>query len=234
MDNSRSYSALLHELKNQVLPIRQLCDAVLETEDLSEDVEQKMRLIQRCAEKASAQLKDLDVFPPPEFSSLSLDPVNMTELTRDVVEHVRTHDGKEGWRLRCMQLDDDAVVRGEETWIRNAVRALVKNALRYSKGGGIALRTTRSEENVRVSVSVPPGVPEGKTRAHDPSQSTFGTLNGDNGSLDFGLCFVKEVASRHNGDVELQNKDGQARTYTLLLPAAPQSTDHEKQKESVP
>jgi signal transduction histidine kinase len=84
------------------------------------------------------------------------------------------------------------------------------------QGGSIELRTSCSDELVRVSVSdTGPGLPQGLAEQLFDTRVT--TKPGGSG---LGLPLVRMIAEAHGGSVWYRSDSGKGATFTLVLPTA--------------
>ncbi len=103
---------------------------------------------------------------------------------------------------------EDAMVEADPFLLRRAVSNLLDNALDFSPNGGVvelSLRLDRRWACIRIT-DQGPGIP---TYAQDKVFEKFYSLarpHSRKKSTGLGLSFVKEIASLHNGRIELRNR----------------------------
>ena len=229
--DSRQLSAVLHELKNPILAIERLSDILLEEETLSDDTKRKVELIRTSAQEASGYLEETDFSSPPVLvDDFTFEPVDVVDLAEKVVESFQPHAEYKDQRLRRADFAERAVVVGDEVRLREAMKNLVNNALKYSpRGETVEVQVTRSEETVRFSVSDSgPGLEDDDLdRLFKPFQRLAQQPTDGEVSLGLGLYLVKEIVGRHDGEVDVETTRGEGSTFTLILPAASASSNHE-------
>ena len=222
--DARQLSAVLHDLKNPILAIERLSDILLEKEKLSSDARRKVELIHTSAEEASGYLEEFEFSSPPVLSdNFTFEPVDITALADQVVESFQPHAEYKGQHLRSADVAEEAMVIGDEVRLLEAMKNLVNNALKYSPHGEtVEVRVTRSEEEVRFSVSDNgPGLgEEDLDHLFKPFQRLTHQPTDGEVSLGLGLYLVKQITSRHDGDVDVETTKGKGSTFTLVLPAA--------------
>lgn len=228
MDNeSRQLSAVLHELKNPILAIERLSDIILEKEKLSSDAKRKIELIHTSAKEASEYLKEMDFSSPPVLAdNFTFEPVDVVGLAERVVESFQPHAEYKDQELRRADFAETAVVIGDKVRLLEAMKNLVNNALKYSpRGETVDVRVTQSKGKVRFSVSDSgPGLDESDLdRLFKPFQRLAQQSTDGEVSLGLGLYLVKEIMSRHDGEVDVDTEEGKGSTFTLILPAASSS-----------
>lgn len=231
-DESRQISAVLHELKNPILAIERLSDILLEKDQqLSSDAKRKIELIYTSAKEASSYLEDLDFSSPPVLADdFSFAPVDVSELADQVVERFQPHAEYKDQKLRRAEFAEKAMVIGDEVRLQEAMKNIVNNALKYSPHGEtVEVRVLDTGDEVRFSVSDSgPGLDEEDLdQLFKPFQRLSQQPTDGEVSLGLGLYLVNEIISRHDGEVDVETAKGEGSTFTLILPAASVSTNHQ-------
>lgn len=231
-DNSRQISAVLHELKNPILAIERLSDILLENDQqLSSDAKRKIELIYTSAKEASGYLEDLNFSSPPVLADdFSFAPVDVSALAEQVVESFQPHAEYKDQTLRRATFADEAMVVGDEVRLLEAMKNIMNNALKYSpRGETIEVRVRKTGDEVRFSVSDSgPGLNEDDLdRLFKPFQRLAQQPTDGEVSLGLGLYLVNEIISRHDGEVDVETEKGEGSTFTLILPSASVSTNHQ-------
>jgi signal transduction histidine kinase len=112
-------------------------------------------------------------------------------------------------------------VRGDRERLRQVLRNLLENAVKYSPSGEAVDVRTRAE-NGRVLVTVEdsgPGIP---AEQHDLIFERFGRANVGLGKpgTGLGLFIARSIAEAHGGTLSVASAPGRGATFTLELPAA--------------
>ncbi len=231
-NDSRQLSAVLHELKNPILAIERLSDILLENDqDFSSDTKRKIELIHTSAKEASSYLEDLDFSSPPVLADdFSFAPVDVSALAERVVESFQPHAEYKDQTLRRAEFADEAMVVGDEVRLLEAMKNIVNNALKYSpRGETVDVQVQKTEAEVRFAVSDSgPGLSEDDLdRLFKPFQRLGQQPTDGEVSLGLGLYLVNEIISRHDGEVDVETEKGRGSIFTLILPAASVSANHQ-------
>ena len=153
---------------------------------------------------------------------LNVEPTDLGELTREVVETMRPLAGAP-IRLSLEVPARPVAVVVDRRRVGTILSNLIDNAIKYSPTGGeITVRVRGSRSRCTVTVEDhgmgigPAGTPVLFTR--------FGrVVTRDNGHIPgsgLGLHLARELARLHGGDVRLTSTEGVGTTVTLLLPVA--------------
>jgi signal transduction histidine kinase len=112
----------------------------------------------------------------------------------------------------------DVTVRVDSIRLRQAVRNLIDNAVRYS-AGPVQLTATVAGGELRIEVAdTGPGLPPALgERAFEPFVRGPDAVGPGSG---LGLAIVKAVAEAHGGRVEAVNAAGGGAAVSLVVPAA--------------
>jgi two-component system sensor histidine kinase AdeS len=117
---------------------------------------------------------------------------------------------------------EPALVRGDEARIRQALNALIENAMRYAASGRyIRVETGLSGENGYIKViDKGPGISEiNRERVFDRwwrAESSRSRVKGGSG---LGLSVVKAIARAHSGDVKvLDGPQSNGATFVICIP----------------
>ena len=121
---------------------------------------------------------------------------------------------------------EEVVFFGDARRIKQAIRELIQNSVKFTPDGGkIEVDLTVDENNnIRILISdTGIGIPADKvdsiferfyevqdTSLHSTSNSAF-----MGGGLGLGLSLVKEIAVSHNGDVDVTSQEGKGSTFII-------------------
>jgi len=195
--------AVAHEMRGPLsavrLAMRQLPDASTASEVLRDET---ARLEQMAAE--FAEFGRMPVGP--------VAPVDLGELVTNVLHGVAA-DACPVMR----NVEAGCTVQGRYEPLRRAVENLVRNAVAYTDGRGIAVGVGRRDGGVAVSVrDHGPGVPaDQRDRIFEPYVTTR------KGGTGLGLALVRQAVLTHGGRVDVTDAEGGGAVFTLWLPDSP-------------
>jgi len=143
--------------------------------------------------------------------------VELPALIDEVVSESRLiYDGHE-YKVTC----DDIAVNADKGLLKQALRILVDNAIKYTdKGGEITISAVAEGDSARLSVSdsgigikseILPTVFDRFVRA-DESRTRA------TGGAGLGLSIAQWIAARHNGHLEVLSREGIGTRISIILP----------------
>jgi signal transduction histidine kinase len=116
---------------------------------------------------------------------------------------------------------DGGEIVADRPLIKQALRILVDNAVKYTdQGGGITISAERGGGHVRLSVT-DDGVgiaPEIIPRVFDRFVRADESRARATGGAGLGLSIAQWIAARHNGHLEVLSREGVGTRVTLALP----------------
>ncbi|QYY31806.1 two-component system sensor histidine kinase CreC [Cupriavidus pinatubonensis] len=114
-------------------------------------------------------------------------------------------------------------VLGDPFMLRQAVTNLLENALDFAPAGSTVLIDVTGAPAGQIAIQVAddgPGIPDYALPRLFERFYSLPRPDGRDKSTGLGLCFVREVATLHHGDITIHNRDGGGALATLTLPAA--------------
>ncbi|CAG2148162.1 two-component system sensor histidine kinase CreC [Cupriavidus numazuensis] len=114
-------------------------------------------------------------------------------------------------------------VLGDPFMLRQAVTNLLENALDFAPAGSTVRIDVSGAPAGQIAIQVAddgPGIPDYALPRLFERFYSLPRPDGRDKSTGLGLCFVREVATLHHGDITIRNSDGGGALATLTLPAA--------------
>jgi signal transduction histidine kinase len=220
----RSHQSLLgnasHELRS---PLTRLKMAVSMLEDAAPTQRERLR------QEIHTNIAELDALVEEVLLASKLDaaqdvlqrePVDLLALAAEEAARVQATAESEGGGKPGGEAAGQVIVRGDERLLRRAVRNLFENARRY--GGDdvlIVVRAAASPGDAEIRVcDRGPGVPEAwRERIFEPFLRLPGHAEHE-GGVGLGLSLVRQIATRHGGQVRCEPREGGGSCFTLTLP----------------
>jgi signal transduction histidine kinase len=146
--------------------------------------------------------------------------IELFELVNEVVAETQMlYDGRE-----YEVITDNAAIIADRALIKQALRIMLDNAIKYSDvGGEIKISSTSEDDTARISVSdTGNGIrPEILPHVFDRFVRADESRTRATGGAGLGLSIAQWIATRHNGHLEVLSREGIGTRISLLLPIAP-------------
>jgi len=153
------------------------------------------------------------------------EPIYINLVMAEAVERVRAAAEQRGITIELDEPDPPIHVVGDRRQLVSAIHSLLENAVTFSyEDAVVKVSGTQAAGEIRLSVAdTGVGIPTRDLERiferfyrvdHGRSRSTGGT--------GLGLSIVRHVASNHQGRVEVDSREGEGSTFTLVLPNPPE------------
>jgi signal transduction histidine kinase len=211
-----------HELRTPLSVIKAHTEFALEFAESEEDYKEALEVINRQGDKMSALLSQLLFFTRLEQSNrkVELKEGNLSNLVQSIFDD--RYLVLQGKREFVGSIEDGITARYDESLLSRLIDNLLDNAEKYSEvGSTIKIKLWDTETAIKLSVedSGKGILPENLDKIwnrffrEDESRSEeYGT------SFGLGLSMVKEIASIHNGTIDVDSQINVGSTFTLTLP----------------
>ncbi|MCI8594351.1 MAG: HAMP domain-containing protein [Oscillospiraceae bacterium] len=148
-------------------------------------------------------------------------PLNLSALATEVVRESDMIDDVHTFELTA---PEPVWVSGDEGLLKQCLRILTDNSLKYSPDGGkVTLTVASGGGNARISVQDEgQGIPEESlSHVFERFYRTDESRTRQTGGTGLGLAIAKWIAERHKGHFELLSRVGLGTRFTLVLPLIP-------------
>jgi PAS domain S-box-containing protein len=189
------------------------------------EVEKYLRVVEQSAKDAARMVERIQNFARARSRTDEFLPIRISDIIHDALDITRPrwrHDAEALGVKYDIQLDwqadEEALVNGEPSELREVFVNIIFNALdAMPEGGRITVRAKADDEHVRLSFTDNGGgmTEETKRRVFEP----FFTTKGVSG-LGMGLSETYRIVERHGGRIEVESQPRRGAVFTLLLPLA--------------
>ena len=216
-----------HELKTPIGALGLLA----ETLTVESDPEVAQRLASRIhaeAFRVSRIIDDLlDLSRIESEEAPPREPIYINLVMAEAVERVRSAAEQRRISIELDEPNPPVHVVGDRRQLVSAIHSLLENAVTFSyEDAAVTVSAAQADGEIRLSVAdTGVGIPTRDLERiferfyrvdHGRSRSTGGT--------GLGLSIVRHVASNHQGRVEVDSREGEGSTFTLVLPNPPEYT----------
>jgi len=151
--------------------------------------------------------------------NIMVERVELSGLVEEVVNESRLIDDRHVFKITC----DKIAVAGDRGLLKQALRILVDNAIKYTdKNGEITISAAEENGSARLSVS-DSGIgisPETLPNVFDRFVRADESRTRATGGAGLGLSIAQWIITRHNGHMEILSREGIGTRITLILPLA--------------
>jgi len=184
--------------------------------------------LDRIAQLARRTLRLVDDFvhlTRAESMTIGTTELDLSSLLQDAVDEFWAPARQRSIALEIAQPLPCAYVQGDQTLLMRSLCNLIDNAIKYSP----------AQTRIHCSIAEDAGcwrvairdqgqgiAPENLGRLFEPFSRMAADTRNDVGGAGLGLAFVRTVAERHNGRVEVSSVPGAGSVFTLVLPKAPE------------
>lgn len=219
---ARMLNFLSHDIRSPITSLLSLTQSRLAVEGTAEQLAQQIQpLAQRSLKMADdflqlarAEAADAATFADTEFVS----------VVYNAVGEIYAQAQLRGIKLQTRLEMEEVWLQGNVALLERALLNLLGNAIRYSPDGGVVTISLIRDGN-RLECCVVdqgPGIPEDlRETIFLPFQHGVKQAEHQHNSVGLGLNFVKIVAEKHSGHVELRDSAHTGARFCLLLPCEP-------------
>jgi len=149
-------------------------------------------------------------------------PVKLNDLVEQVVDAHQVSAEDAGLLLTFAPADGLPPVTGERNQLAQVITNLIANAINYTSSGRVDVSTSLAEDRKQICLQVKdtgkgivavdlPHLFERFYRGTDVGQS-------DIPGTGLGLAIVKEIVALHEGQIDVESKEGEGTTFGIWLP----------------
>ena len=227
-----------HELKTPVGAVALLAEAVLDAADDPHEVRRFSTKILNESTRLGALVTELIALSRLQGAERlpSLATVEIDEVVREALARCRLAAESADIRI-TVDRPSGLLIDGDATLLVTALSNLVDNAVSYSPPGSpvsVSRRLVDGYVEIAVTDRGPGIAPEHQERVFERFFRVDQARSRATGGTGLGLAIVKHVAANHGGDVRLWSRPGTGSTFTLRVPAHPETTQPAETKQTTP
>ncbi|MBV6400400.1 MAG: Sensor histidine kinase RcsC [Anaerolineales bacterium] len=211
-----------HDLRNPITSIKGFGHLIKQAGPLNDNQTEFVERIQNSTETMSELVENLldlakmDLGEEPAFEIL-----DATRLLTDIADEFKPQAEAKGLWLTLGKTGTSSHVRGDALQIRQALRNLIGNAVKYTpEGGGISLSSENQPGQVCLHIrdngyGIPASdLPHIFDRFYRVRNNGHDDVKGNG----LGLAIVKMIAEEHGGSVAVESAQGEGTCFSLILP----------------
>ncbi|MBS1191932.1 MAG: integral rane sensor signal transduction histidine kinase [Rhodocyclaceae bacterium] len=217
LEQRQFMSMVSHEFRTPLAVIDSVATNLVEVPLAGEDdLAQRSRQVQRAVKRLARLVENClaDERVDGEALALQLQPASPEALVREAAEIVQWSP-QHHLRLEFRGLPDH--IPCDPTLVRMALSNLIDNAVKYSPGGEVTVRSWAVMDRICFSVSDHgPGIPPEAREAVFRRFARGDNIRGKPG-VGLGLHVARKIAELHSGGIEIATPDGHGATFVLTL-----------------
>lgn len=212
-------AGVAHDLNNALNPIVAFAELIREHRTQPEKVQEYAERILMAAQGGAETVRRIQRFTRHRLGAAPVQPVVLSVLVNEAVELARPLIAGPGREIEVQEsVDQDLVVLGNASELRQALMNLITNALDAMPAGGTLRFVGRRDGDRAVLAVQDTGIGMGAGTRHRALEP-FYTTKGAHGT-GLGLAEVFGIVRRHGGELELESWRDVGTTVLLRLPAA--------------
>ena len=218
---NKMFGILAHDLRNPIGAVNGYAEFMELTEELSERMKRSLTAVREAATYMNDLIEDVLSLAVTEAAEVTVirQRTDLAQVARKAAGVTATAAEKKGIRLA---LDTrTAWVDGDSLKLEQVLCNLIANAVKFSTPGDAVTVTTRAEgAEARLAViDRGQGIPEGirGTLFQPFVKGKTGTAGERSNGL--GLYICSRIVAAHGGRIEVDSREGQGTTFTVILPA---------------
>lgn len=216
-----------HDLRNPLTSIKGYSQLLQYMGPLNDNQVDFVKRIQHGAEHMAELIENmLDLAKMDMGTPLKNEALNVATTLTELADEFKPQAQAKNQVLSVSETDCTLEVQGDALKIRQALRNLIGNAIKYTgEGGTIALSTQHGAGRVHIHIKdtgygIPAAdLPHMFTRFYRVRNNGHDDIEGNG----LGLAIVKSIAEQHGGSVSVESKVGEGSCFTLSLSSAPVS-----------
>ncbi len=211
-----------HELRSPLTLILGYAKILRLTGNLNEQQDTYIsNIIDSVEEMKNLVQKLLDIGRLEGGDPLNLQQISVAEIVRRVVEAMEAQAKQKNIHIRVNLPDSPLSMEADQTFVTQALKNLLENAVKFSKMEGEVVLSVRQTDGQVVFAVQDRGIgiaPLDQRNLFKKFSRTNAQSGVDNEGSGLGLAIVKSIAERHGGRVWLESQLGKGSTFYLEIP----------------
>jgi len=211
-----------HDLRNPLTSIKGYSQLIQHMGPLNDNQADFVKRIQNAVTHMTELVENmLDLAKMDMGAEKKQEVLDVAVLIEQLADEFKPQAEAKEQTIRLEKTETDSKVRGEALKIRQALRNLIGNAIKYTPNGGTVTLSSKREAGV-VSIHIQDtgyGIPAADLphlfkRFYRVRNNGHDEIEGNG----LGLAIVKSIAVGHGGDVTVESEKGKGTCFTFSLP----------------
>ena len=214
-----------HDLRNPIAAIDGFSRLIEKTGPLTKSQAEFVKRIQHAAESMTELVENmLDLAKMDLGAELKRETINVSHLLSEVTDEFQLQAQTKNQLLTLVKGTSSVTIQGDGLQLRQALRNLVNNAIKYTPNGGTITLSSECETNIaKIKIQdTGYGIPAADLpyifdRFYRSQNQETKDIQGNG----LGLAIVKSIIERHGGQVHVESKPGVGSCFSFSLPVIP-------------
>jgi signal transduction histidine kinase/DNA-binding response OmpR family regulator len=211
-----------HDLRNPITSIKGYSALIQQAGSLNENQVDFAKRIQHAAEHMTELVENmLDLAKMDLDAEQKQETFDVAPMVHTLADEFKPQAEAKSQILKLEQADGNFNVQGDALKIRQALRNLIGNAIKYTPEAGLVTLSVEHEaDTVQIRVrdtgyGIPAAdMPHIFNRFYRVRNNGHDEIEGNG----LGLAIVKSIAEQHGGDVTIESEPGKGSCFSLTLP----------------
>jgi signal transduction histidine kinase len=218
-----------HELRTPLIGILTVADLLLNAHELSQPVQDDVRIILKSGEHLLALMNDILDMASIEAGRMTIvrEGCDVAAVVADTVQTLRPLAQSMGLDIETTIPERLPVIGADPKRLRQALLNLLSNAIKYSEQGIIRVHVRCDDDGVLISVQ-DEGIgiaPEHQRLIFDQFQRIDTSQARRAGGAGLGLPIARHLVELHGGRLTVTSAPGQGSTFAIRLPVGDEHAD---------
>jgi signal transduction histidine kinase/DNA-binding response OmpR family regulator len=217
-----------HDLRNPITSIKGYNLLMKQAGPLNENQSEFVERIHHATENIEELVENmLDIAKMDLGAEQTFEALNISPLIWELADEFQRQAEANRQLLTIGKTNPNSIVRGDALKIRQALRNLIGNALKYTPRGGVVMLSLEYQSgmaciNIRdTGYGIPSGdLPHIFDRFYRVRNNGHAEIEGNG----LGLAIVKSIAEAHGGKVTVESEVGKGSCFTFSLPLIQETT----------
>ena len=217
-----------HDLRNPITSISGFSHLIKQAGPLNDSQHEFVQRIQGSAEHMSELVENmLDLAKMDLGAESKYEILDIASLLWEIADEFQPQAEAKRQLLTLGQTETNSKVKGDALKLRQALRNLIGNAIKYTPNGGTVTLSLEHKSNM-VNINIKDtgyGIPTSDLpHVFDRFYRVRNNGHSDIEGNGLGLAIVKSIAEGHGGDVTVESEIGRGSCFTFTLPLLEQET----------
>lgn len=215
------FANVSHELRTPITVLRAytetLIDGVVKDEDKVQQYYERMLSECKSMERLVGDLMILSKMQNPDFA-IQKEPVNLVQVFDDIIRSASAIAEKKNIRIEITKDESVIMMLGDYDRLRQMFMIILDNAIKFSDENKSVYINLSKEEKIKVSIR-DEGIGIDQNDLGNIFEKFYkSNLKQNKSGSGLGLAIAKQIATKHDGVIDVSSVFGEGSTFTFTFP----------------